>query len=313
MTTPTWNPPPYDPEVPFRKTLPPEEWLRVVREICARHRVSGDGLAMFPSGSDIVFGGDGIVVKLSRPRWRAEIEAEVSALTHLAGRLSCPTPEVVATGAFHGWPYVIMSRLPGVALGAVWPELARSERLCLSEALGRLAAALHAVPGFPDDGSWPAFLAERRKEVVAHHRELGLSETWLARIEPFLDSVPLREARPVFLHTELLDEHVLVEERGGRWELAGMLDFADSRVGDPQYEIAALIEFIFRGEPGCLPAYLRAYGWDARDLNHEGGRRLAAWGLLHLFGSLPRVLTVAGGPEPADFDELVERLYRLDT
>jgi hygromycin-B 7''-O-kinase len=169
------------------------------------------------------------------------------------------------------------------------------------------------VPGFPDDGSWPAFLEERRRGVVEHHRKLGLSEVWLARLEPFLDSVPLREGRPVFLHTELLDEHVLVLEREGRWELAGVLDFADSRVGDPQYEIAALVEFIFRGEPGCLPGCLRAYGWDEQDLNHEGGRRLAAWGLLHLFGNLPRVLAVAGDPEPADFDELAERVYRLDS
>jgi len=258
-----------------------------------------------------VFGGDGFIVKLSRPRWRAEIEAEARFLRHLEGRVSFGTASVLAEGEIDAWPYVIQSRLPGRALGSVWADIMPAERRSLADGLGRTAAELHAVEGVPDDGSWPGFLEERRRNVVEHHLKLGLPEAWLERVEPFLDSVPLAESSPVLLHTEMLDEHVLVEERGGRWEISGLLDFADSRVGDPHYEFAAPVEFLFRGEAGLLPSFLRAYGWKRGDLTHEGGRRLAAWGLLHLFGSLPRVLAIAGDPEPRDFDELVERVYRL--
>jgi hygromycin-B 7''-O-kinase len=206
---------------------------------------------------------------------------------------------------------VIQSRLSGRALGTVWPDLDRSRRLRLAHALGRTTAELHAAPGFPDDGSWVAFLEERRRRVEAHHRSLGAPGTWVERVGEFVQSVPLGESEPVFLHTELLDEHVLVEERGGRWEIAGLLDFADSRAGDPHYEFAAPIEFIFRGEPGCLPSFLRGYGWGEGELTPEAARRLAAWGLLHQFGSLPRVLEIAGKPEPRSFEELAERVYSL--
>jgi len=105
----------------------------------------------------------------------------------------------------------------------------------------------------------------------------------------------------------VLDAHVLVSESSGDWEPCGLLDFADANVGHPDYEWAALVEFVFRGAPGCLEACLRAYGREEHD--HEEGRRLCAWGLLHEFAHLGRPLRAAGAPEPAGFDELVRRVY----
>jgi hygromycin-B 7''-O-kinase len=46
------------------------------------------------------------------------IEAEV--LAAVAGQLPTPTPRVHAAGVHDGWGYVLMSRLPGVPLDAVW-------------------------------------------------------------------------------------------------------------------------------------------------------------------------------------------------
>jgi len=88
----------------------------------------------------------------------------------------------------------------------------------------------------------------------------------LARGPARLSSEGMKRARRllpagVLLHTELLDEHVLVEERGGRYELSGLIDFADGRVGPAEYDFPAPVEFLFRGQPGLLGFFLRAYGY----------------------------------------------------
>jgi hygromycin-B 7''-O-kinase len=122
---------------------------------------------------------------------------------------------------------------------------------------------------------------------------------------------PLARLNPVLLHTEVLDEHVLVVEEGGVWRPSALIDFADGRVGHPFYEFGALIEFIFKGEPGCLRACLEAYGTPPDAFTDDLENELLAWYLLHQFGDLARLTGVAGDPEPKSLEALRERLFNL--
>jgi aminoglycoside phosphotransferase (APT) family kinase protein len=125
---------------------------------------------------------------------------------------------------------------------------------------------------------------------------------------PFVDSIELPERPWVPIHTELYEAHIYLLD--GR--PTALIDFADARTGHPDYEWAALAEFVFQGEPGLLGACLAAYGEPPDRLGPERSRQLCAWSLLHRFASLPRALAAAGSPPPPDLDALSRRLFSCD-
>lgn len=307
----SWTPPEVVPEEELRDCAPVDHWRAAMETIALRHGLSAGGLEPYAAGSDVVFGGEGFVIKLTDPRWAKLFPAERYFLEHLEGKLSIEVPRILAAGELEGWPYFVMTRLDDVELGEVWPKLDHEARLSLAGRIGEMTAELHALAPPEPLVDWDEFVARRREVAVAHHRRRGVSETWQARIEPFLDATP-RPAHPaVLLHTELLPAHILVACRDDEWRPSGLIDFMDSKVGDPDYEFAALVEFVFQAEAGCLRRCLEGYGGDAAELTRETGRRLAAWGLLHEFADLARALRAAGEPEPADFEAIVDRLYDL--
>ena len=321
LDEPAWIPPSED-EGELRDLLPEEGWRAAMRLICARHGLPDDELAPFPSGSDVVWGAGPWVLKLSSPRWTFEIEAEARNLRRLEGRLGVETPRVLATGALEGWPYVVSSRVPGVALAGPWEELEHGERLRLAEDLGELTRELHGVPldGLEGDAAegwsatrWEDFWRACRADVRARHARAGVPRSLLEGIEPFLRSVGTLETQPLrFVHTELYGEHVLVERSpSGRLVPRALIDLADARAAPFGYEVPAPVEFLFRGEPGLLRAYLEAYGLRGDELGPELSERLLAFGLCHRFGSLRRMLAAVHPSRPAHLGDLACTLYGL--
>lgn len=309
-----WRAPEYDGSGSLREAAEPGSWSAAASEALRRHGLEGAPRGLFPTGSDVVVDCGLTVFKMTAPRWAEEIRAEHDLLARVAGRLPVATPEPLALGELDGWPYVIMSRLPGRALAEVWPRLDSGERRRLARSCGELIGVLHALPvGTQDAAPWPGFLDRMRGNAVHRLRKTGASPAWLERIEPFLDSLgPLSERPLAWLHTELYDQHLLIAERGGRPELSGLIDFADGRVGHPGYEIPALVEFVFRGERPLLRELLLGAGWAESGLDERLSLELGAWSLLHQFGHLPRLRRAAGEPEPAGFEELARRLYGFD-
>lgn len=311
-----WRPPPLDPETRLRDRLDADGWRPAFVEIARQQGLPSGDLHPFSSGSDVVFGGPGFAIKLSEPRWAADIAREAATIGHVGAQLPGRAPELIATGELGGWPWVVMTRQTGVALSSVWPTLDHTQRLRLSARIGEAMAALHSIKP-PVDDTWSAFMAERQETLIERHRGRGVPEHWLARMPDLLARAERPAAeRLVLVHTELLDEHLFVQrDRDAKddWEVAGFIDFAESRVGHPDYDIPALVEFIFKGEAGLLGTCLSAYGWSTAELSTAGSRRICAWGLLHRYADLCRPLAAAGAPEPADFDDLCARVYDLQT
>lgn len=311
---PTWD--------ELRDLAPHDAWAEAVRSILRKHGMPAEDPRMFDSGSDVVMRAGEVVVKLTAPKWRAELIAEAENLGRVAGHLPVQTPRVLGQGELHGWPYVITSFVPGVPLGEIWSGLGAGARVALVAELGQLLGALHRIRGASaDERLWRRFLYEMRSGVVVRHASRVISRrypdhpanAWLDRIEPFLDAHPLSERPLAWLHTEVLGDHVFVEQRGGAWHLSAMIDFADGRAGHPFYEMPAPVEFLFHGQRPLLRELLLSYGLAPTELGPALSRELLCWSLLHRFSSLPRMLAAAGVPTPGGFEEMAERLYGVET
>ena len=311
-----WSPPAHDATRELRDQQSPQEWAQAVRDIARRHGLDSSTATPFESGSDVVWAvgtkGDH-VVKLTAPCWTGEIVHEVECLQRVSGRLSVKTPELRAHGELAGWPYVVMSRVAGRALAEVWPGLDAQARADLAGRLGQLTRELHGleVESEPDD--WIAFRTECRQRAIERDATDGAPVHLCDAIADFLRSIrALDDPTRVFLHTELLDQHIFVEERRGQCVPSALIDFADARVGPPAYDFPALVEFIFRGEAGLLRAFLLGYGYDPGDLKPARSEEFLAWGLFHRFGRLKRMLAAVAPSSPESLPALARALYRVD-
>lgn len=263
-----------------------------VDALCARHGLGKVSITRFADGSLPVYAlGESLVLKLYPPVYRGELDTEAAVLGAVAGRLPIPTPGVQATGEQDGWGYVLMERLRGESLASAWPRIPAVGRARVLEELGEGLAALHALRHpvletlAPPD--WDAFLAAQRAGCVARQRAQGLAEEWQAQIPAFLHDVPLaRPERLVLLHTEIMREHLLVEEDAHGFRLSGLFDFEPAARGAPEYELASVGVFATCGDAALLRRLLVAYGYGPGELDPALSRRMLAYALLHRYSNV---------------------------
>lgn len=318
-----WAPPPIVPAPSPRDLATVDQWRVAIQEIASIHGLPRETWSPFPSGSDVVWGSDGHVIKLTTPRFLDELQREELWLRALEGKLPWRTPRVRAEGSLRTWPYLVMERVPGVAAARVWGTLPRDERIRLARALGADVRVLHGVQvdALPD--RWDDFLARCLERTGERHAERWIEgvpgQGLCAQVDAFVEehlqglrSGPWDPTVRSPLHTELLGEHLLLDQAGpgARWQ--SCIDFADACIGVPAYDFAACVEFIFRGEAGVLRAFLLGYGIPERELGEGLSRTMLAWALVHRFGSLARSLQVLGDSVPVSLDEVSRRLYNLD-
>src|SRR5437867_1246774 len=93
------------------------------------------------------------------------------------------------------------------------------------------------------------------------------------------------------LHTEIMREHLLVEETRDGFRLSGLFDFEPAMVGAPEYELASVGVFFSAGDPTLLRTLLLAYGLGEDELSPNLSRRALAYALLHRYSNLSWYLT----------------------
>jgi hygromycin-B 7''-O-kinase len=275
------------------------------------------GPTRFPEGSVPVYGCGDLVLKLFPPVYLAEWRVEAQVLKAVDGSLPVPTPKVHEVGHHDGWGFVLMSRLPGEPLTAVWERTTPADRDHLATQLGEIIAALHRVrpprvgEGWPED--WAAFVAGQRSRCVEQQRDLGLGPAWLEQYPAYLDAVRLREGSPVLLHTEIMRQHLLVTRtHAGTWRLSGLFDFEPAMVGPAEYEFASVGVFVSEGDGRFLRRVLTGYGYRERELDRELSQRLFVWALLHRYSNLAAWLARLPGPPSPALDSLAQRWFGTD-
>lgn len=292
-----------------RKNLPRyEAGLHQILRACGLGEVT---LSNTAGGSMPVFGvNDDLIIKLFPHTRRPHFNNEVASLQRLAGKTPFAVPELKASGEFGSWFYVIMTRVPGVQLSKLWPEVDDVTKAKLLTNLGAAAAALHqlATATAEETATWRTFMAQQARNCVEHHRRNKLSEELLAQIPDYIAPVlPEIEAAPVvFLHTELMPEHIFVDPE--RLTIQGLIDFEPSTMGAAEYDFGGVPIFMSQGNPQLLQAFLRGYGyrWDKPGV--PSPRFGMTYTLLHRYSNLGWFLELIGDRRP----EIVTRFEELE-
>lgn len=274
----------------------PTRWVPAVEGLARELGLGGAPLHDLGGGNLVVAVGDAHVLKLTPPRHARDVEGEVVALAALAGR-SWPgrlrAPALLGRGMWGGWLWALIERLPGVTLKSVRDLVPQVDRVRIARSLGGWLAALHADPR-PDGGvltgSCARYVARERPLCIARQAGWGVPATLCEELEALLVRVGDLAACPsTLLHADLHDDNVLVEERDGRFEATGIIDFGDSTEGEPLFDLVTPVGLVARGDGAQVRALFDGAGLasDLADPRRIG--RFVALSVLHRWNDLTRV------------------------
>src|SRR5205823_13682022 len=117
------------------------------------------------------------------------------------------------------------------------------DRVRLMREVGEALGGLHAMPTHglaPLVIDWPRFVDAQRDSCRDRQIARGLPASWADAVNGFLARwTPRDDGARALLHTEVMREHVVVHHHEGAWHISGLLDFAESMVGAPEYDFAS--------------------------------------------------------------------------
>jgi aminoglycoside 2''-phosphotransferase len=180
----------------------------------------------------------------------AGLRREIALLPRLARGLSLAIPRFQQVGehSVTGLPFVGYALIQGEPLS---PQLYQGLPAATRDGiLGDLVSFLNAVHAFPVEqavdcgvvscGGRADFIGtlQRARVDAFPLLECAVRQKVESQLEAFLEDHANFDYAPVLLHADLWPEHVLFSRRMGR--LAGVIDFGDVSIGDPDYDLAFL-------------------------------------------------------------------------
>jgi len=291
-------------------------WLPAMRVICQRHGLDASRLEFAPPGTHVVFKvGPDRYIKLFAPPWRDDFTPERLVLCTLSEQPGLPIPRLVTEGEIEGWLYIIVTAVEGVPLNEVWGSMAMSDREHIAARCGELMAWLHAMPTEGLEAiavDWPVFVEQQIQDCIDQIAQAGLCEQWTSETSEFFAELPpLFEPgfQPVLLSADITDEHILVSQCEGRWDMTGFIDFGDAMLGHPHYEFVAPGCCITSSSPELQRAMLLAYGYSEDQLDATLAKQLMAYTLIHRFVNIPDLLRMFDSRQPKNLEELNKELW----
>ena len=262
---------------------------------------------VFATGTNLVLAlGERLILKIFPPMLRSQFVAERASLLQLHGRLTVPTPEIVAEGARDGWVWLATTRLAGVPGSQVWWTLPEAQKERVLAEIGSVIAQVQRVPPGPlldIEPQWDAFMRAQIAGCRARHERLGLAPKFLDGLDDLLSDtaalIPM-DSPPVILTGEYIPENLLLADDGSEWRLAGLIDFGDAMAGFRDYDLLGPSALMAAGRPGRVKSLFEGFGYSRADIDFTLKRRLMALMLLHRASDPVRHICVEDWQSKAD-------------
>lgn len=193
-----------------------------------------------------------VMVKLAGPRAAlpCPFERTAALLQRVAATTAVPVVSMIAADtSYRDWPwrYCVYERAPGLPWGELREQLRPEEQADARRQLGQAVAQLHSVRfeafGELTNEAAPQaaapYLAALEARATLRITAAPLRDTFLAALERTADWFSdVTEAR--LTHEDLHGWNVLFAQRGGRWQLTGIVDFDKAWAGHAESDLARL-------------------------------------------------------------------------
>jgi hygromycin-B 7''-O-kinase len=291
--------------------------LPVALDIARRHGLPHADPHVFATGTNLVVAlDDRLILKIFPPFLRGQFVSERLSLSLLRGRLGVPIPEIVLEGERDQWPYLVITRLPGLLGTQAWPVLPEDQKERILARIGETIAEVQRVPVgdlSSIEPGWDQFMSQQIQGCRARHLRLGLPQKYLDGFDDLLrDAAALipMDAPPVILTGEYIPENFLLSRESEGWRLSGLIDFGDVMTGWREYDLLGPSAFMTAGLPGRIRSLFSGFGYSKAEFNPALKRRLMALLLLHRASDPVRHICIADWQaKTKDLFELQELLW----
>jgi hygromycin-B 7''-O-kinase len=286
-------------------------------DIARSHGLPHAAPHLFSTGTNLVVAlDDRLILKIFPPLLRGQFVSERSSLSLLRGKLGVAIPEIVLEGERDQWPYLVITRLPGVLGTQAWPALPEDQK---ERVLAQIGATIRQVQLVPVGGlsniepRWDQFIAGQIRGCRARHQRLGLPPKFMDGLDDLLRDAPALiplDAPPVILTGEYIPENFLLSQANGDWWLSGLIDFGDVMTGWGEYDLLGPSAFMTAGMQRRVRSLFGGFGYSDADIGPALKRRLMALMLLHRASDPVRHICIEDWPQKAaDMFELQELLW----
>jgi hygromycin-B 7''-O-kinase len=185
-----------------------------------------------------------------------------------------------------------MQKLEGIPLNKVWETISYSQKSELLYQLGAIVKEYHHLPidQFRNTTHpWLPFIEDQKENLVKNHTNFGVNMEVINEINEWVNThkPDLSDSEDIVpLHTELMLEHIFVNQTGDKWTITGLIDFEPAMLGHREYDFAAVGIFICPGDPHLFRQFMLGYGYKTKDLAPSFSRRIMSWLLLHRYCNL---------------------------
>lgn len=279
-------------EEDFAEYFQSEVWNAPAVAICERHNLQSFGLRRADSSDHIVFFiDDSFILKIYRP-FRKCFERESEALKFIAGKTDFHTPDIIQTGEFEGFDYLIMTQSVGKTVTrADWLKLPETEQIRFIRKLAHGVKQIHELKIASINSDWAEFVEDRAATFVERQIKHGVNTQIIKALPRFIEEnlklVP-RDHPPVFMHSDIHFGNLCIKNSDGKWNISGLFDFGDSRFGFYEYDFLAIGLLIMQGQKNVQREFFKAYGYHENDLDETMRRRLMMLTMLYETADLLR-------------------------
>ena len=271
----------------------------------------------FTNGTNLVVGlDDRLILKIFPPFLRSQFVSERISLAQLRGRLSVPIPEIVLEGERDHWPYLVITRLPGIPGNEAWPALPEEQKERVLAQIGAAIAEVQRVPAVSSPASSRAGTGSCARQIAgcrARHQRLGLPQKFLDGLDDLLsdaETLIALDAPPVILTGEYIPENFLLSCDGGELAAFGADRLRRRDDGKGRIRPAGPSAFMTAGMPRRVRSLFAGFGYSSADIDFTLKRRLMALLLLHRASDPNSHICIEGWQRKAgDLYELQELLW----
>lgn len=300
----------------FEEHFQSEFWIDAAKQICHRHQISFNELKRANSSDHIVFLIDEkVVLKIYRP-FRNCFERETKAIEFVGGKTDFKIPEIIETGEIENLNYALMTQTPGISMTrADWLKIPENEQILFAGKLANGLKQLHELDANSFVSDWADFVEDRAATFIERQIAHGVNKAVLDALPAFIEEnlrlVPVNP-RKTFMHGDVHFGNLHVAKIDGEWEISGLFDFADSRVGFHEYEFLAVGVLMFQGQTKIQREFFKSYGYAENDLDETLRRRLMMLTMLYETADLRRY-AMRLKPEAVEFslDELEKGIWNF--
>jgi len=290
----------------FKEFLNSNVWDKAIEFITRKHLLSGTPMRA-DLGSNIVYRVGGHWIKLFAPIFQDEFEIEIAGLETASSINEFSVPRLFAAGLVDSWPYMIISHVEGVRIGDRWDALASEQKVRLASQFAvvtRVIQKLKPPEIIRKRFDWNVFITDRFSLALSTQVTKGLSTTSVRKLVFFLSQFSVDQfmcAEPVYLHADLTHDHFLIDETGNH--IQGVIDFTDSMIGHPEYDLAAYFCYLLQRRKEAQLEFYKKWGYSLEPT------RILMWIVLHLFSDLNRYFGTGAFDRYSDLTDFARDVF----